>query len=54
MMNSIKQILIWTFAIVIAICMWPIIILTLTWAIHFIIIGFVALWIAAMLNSRLK
>ena len=46
-----KNILIWIFAIVIALCMWPIVLMLLAFSIDIIIIGLNAIWIVASFKS---
>ena len=46
-----KHILIWIFAIIVAIVLWPIVLLLLAFSIDIIIIGLIAIWIVASFKS---
>jgi hypothetical protein len=46
-----KQILIWSFAIIVAIILWPIVLVLLAFSIDIIIISLIAIWIVAICKS---
>ena len=50
-MGMIKNILIWTFAIIIAIIAWPIVLVILAFSIDLIIIAIIAIWLVAIMKS---
>jgi hypothetical protein len=50
-MGMIKNILIWTFAIIIAIIAWPFVLMLLALGLDIIIIAIIAIWIVALIKS---
>ena len=50
-MGMIKNILIWTFAILIALIIWPFVLVILALGLDIIIIAIIAIWIVALIKS---